>query len=137
MNKVFLIGNLTKDPELQKTPNDVSVCKFTLAVNRDYEDKDGNRGVDFFNVTVWRGLADNCAKYLKKGNKVCVVGTMQVRNYEGTDGIKRIALDVVADEVEFLTPKGSSAPLAGADRYDKPSEKPALEEVTEDSQLPF
>lgn len=137
MNKVILIGNLTKDPELSKTSNDVSLCKFSIAVNRDYEDKDGNRGVDYFNVTVWRNRADTCAKYLKKGNKVCVVGNLQIRNYEDSEGIKRIAIDVVSEEVEFLTPKSAQPVPAGADKYDKPADvKEGMQEVT-DNQLPF
>ena len=137
MNKVILIGNLTKDPELSKTQNDVSVCKFSIAVNRDYTNAEGNRETDFFNITVWRNRADTCAKYLKKGNKVCVVGSLQTRTYEDKDGIKRTALDVVSEEVEFLTPKSANPAPAGSDKYDKPvEEKEGMQEVT-DNQLPF
>ena len=147
MNKVFLVGNLTRDPELTETPNGTAVCKFGIAVSRDYENADGNRETDFFNVTVWRGRAENCAKYLKKGNKVAILGTLENRSYEDKDGVKRYVTDVVATEVEFLTPKAQTAP-AGSDRYDKPAdkptdkpeekpaEKPELVEVG-DNQLPF
>ena len=74
MNKVFLIGNLTRDPELSQLPSGVSVCKFGLAVNRNFTNSSGEREVDFFNITAWRGLGENCAKYLSKGRKVSVVG---------------------------------------------------------------
>ena len=105
MNKTILIGNLTRDPELTETPNGVAVCKFSIAVSRDYADADGNRETDFFNITVWRGRAENCGKYLKKGNKVAIVGKLQNRSYEDKDGVKRNVTDIIADEVEFLTPK--------------------------------
>lgn len=105
MNKTILIGNLTRDPELTETPNGVAVCKFSIAVSRDYADADGNRETDFFNITVWRGRAENCGKYLKKGNKVAIVGKLQNRSYEDKDGVKRYVTDIIADEVEFLTPK--------------------------------
>ena len=105
MNKTILIGNLTRDPELTETPSGVAVCKFSIAVSRDYADADGNRETDFFNITVWRGRAENCGKYLKKGNKVAIVGRLQNRSYEDKDGVKRTVTDIIADEVEFLTPK--------------------------------
>ena len=108
MNKTILIGNLTRDPELTETPNGVAVCKFSIAVSRDYADADGNRETDFFNIVVWRGRAENCAKYLKKGNKVAIVGKLQNRSYEDKDGVKRTVTDIIADEVEFLTPKQSA-----------------------------
>ena len=136
MNKVILIGNLTKDPELSETPNGTSVCKFDLAINRDYEKADGSRDADFFHITVWRGRAEVCGKYLAKGKKVCIVGSLYNRSYEDKDGVKRYVTDVVADEVEFLTPVGSSssAPAPGADKFDKP--KSDLVEVN-DNKLPF
>ena len=105
MNKLFLIGNLTKDPELSETASGVSVCRLSLAVNRPYQDSDGERKADFFNVTVWREKADNCGRYLSKGNKVAIVAFLQNRSYEDKDGNKRFVTDIVADEVEFLTPK--------------------------------
>jgi len=112
MNKAIFIGNLTRDPELTTIPSGISVCKFGIAVNRRFSAADGNRETDFFNITVWRAQGENCAKYLKKGNKVCVVGQIQTRTYE-QDGVKKYAFDVIADEVEFLTPKGSGAGDAG------------------------
>ena len=136
MNKVILIGNLTRDPELTETPSGVAVCRFAIAVSRDYANADGNRETDFFNITVWRGRAENCGKYLKKGNKVAVVGSLQTRSYEDKDGIERNITDIVASEVEFLTPKnaqfdGEDAPIVSAKR-----ERPQLEAI-DDNQLPF
>lgn len=107
MNKVILIGNLTKDPEFSTTNNGISLCKFTLAVQRKYASSDGEREVDFINIVVWRGQADNCYKYLKKGSKASVVGSIQTRSYDATDGTKRYVTEVVADEVEFLNSKTS------------------------------
>ena len=133
MNKVILIGNLTRDPELSETPNGVAVCRFSIAVSRDYSNSDGTRETDFFNVTVWRGRAEVCGKYLIKGNKVAVVGSLQNRSYEDKDGIKRNVTDIVASEVEFLTPKGASG-----DDGEMPvkRERPVLEAI-DDNQLPF
>ena len=135
MNKVILIGNLTRDPELSETPNGVAVCRFSIAVSRDYANADGNRETDFFNITVWRGRAENCGKYLKKGNKVAVVGSLQTRSYEDKDGIKRNVTDIVASEVEFLSPKtqgeDGDTTVVSARR-----ERPQLEAI-DDNQLPF
>lgn len=135
MNKVVIIGNLTKDPELTETPSGVAVCKFSVAVSRDYTNADGSRETDFFNITVWRGRAENCGKYLKKGNKVAIVGSLQNHSYEDKDGIKRNVTDIVASEVEFLTPKGSSndeeASVVSVTR-----ERPQLEQI-DDNTLPF
>ena len=115
MNKVFLIGNLTRDPELSQLPSGVSVCKFGLAVNRNFTNSSGEREVDFFNITAWRGLGENCAKYLSKGRKVSVVGNIQVRNYEDKDGNKRTAVDIVAEDIEFLSRNADGdAPRGGA-----------------------
>ena len=93
MNKVFLIGNLTRDPELTETNGGVSVCHFAIAVNRSYTSQDGERQTDFFNVTAWRGLADTVARYVKKGSKVAVSGSIQIRNYEDNQGQRRTAED--------------------------------------------
>lgn len=101
MNKVFLIGNLTRDPELRTTPNGFTVCNFGLAVNRRRK-VEGQPDVDFFNITAWRQLGETAAKYLSKGRKVCVVGWVQMRSYDGSDGTKRYSLDVEADDIEFL-----------------------------------
>ena len=103
MNKCVLIGNVTKDPELKTTPSGVSVCAFSIAVNRPYKGADGNREVDFFNIITWRGLAENCAKYLTKGKKAAVSGEIQNRSYEDKDGNKRYVTEIIASDVEFLS----------------------------------
>ena len=103
MNRAFLVGNLTRDPELRKTQNDVSVCTFTIACNRRFTNANGQREADFLNIVVWRGQADNCYRYLKKGRRVAVSGSIQTRSYEGQDGNRRYVTEIVADEVEFLS----------------------------------
>lgn len=100
MNQIVIIGNLTKDPVLRSTPSGVSVCDFTVAVNRRGKDE-----TDYFRVTVWRQLAEICAKYLAKGRKVCVVGAVSARTYQANDGQTRVSLEVAADDVEFLSPR--------------------------------
>lgn len=112
MNKVLLIGNLTRDPELVTTNNGISLCKFGLAVQRRFASNDGEKDVDFFNIVVWRGPAENCYKYLKKGSKVGISGSIQTRSYESNDGTKKYAFDIIAEEVEFLTSK-TAAETAG------------------------
>lgn len=108
MNKAILIGNLSRDPELRKTQSGLSVCTFTVACNR-RKNKDGTQQADFLPVVVWRDLADLCYQYLAKGRKVSVVGMIQTRSYEDNNGGKRYVTEIIADEVEFLTPKGENA----------------------------
>lgn len=136
MNKVILVGNLTRDPELTETPNGVAVCRFAIAVTRDYANAEGNREADFFNITVWRGRAENCGKYLKKGNKVAIVGSLQTRSYEDKDGIKRTVTDVIANEVEFLTPRNAQGDDEEKEVVSVKRERPQLEAI-DDNQLPF
>lgn len=102
-NQVFLVGNLTQDPTTAVTTSGVDMCRFSIAVKRTY----GEKETDFFNITTWRGLADNCAKYLKKGSKVAIIGSLQNRSYEDKDGIKRNVTDIIAREVEFLSARSS------------------------------
>lgn len=104
MNKAIIIGNLVREPEFRRTQTGVSVCSFTVAVNRRFADNDGQRAADYIPVVVWRGLAENCAQYLHKGSKVGVVGSIQTRSYEAQDGSKRYVTEIVADNVEFLSP---------------------------------
>lgn len=108
MNKVYLIGNLTRDPETRQTQSGVSVCNFSIAVNRRMK-SDGQQDADFFNIVAWRQLGDLCARYLSKGKKCAVFGRIETRTYEAQDGSKRSAFDIVADEVEFLSPVGQGA----------------------------
>ena len=115
MNKVILIGNLTRDPESRQTATGVSYCRFGIAVNRRFANANGERETDFFNIIAWRQLADTCAKNLSKGRKVCVVGSININNYE-SNGEKRTSVDITADEVEFLSPRapeGEGTPYTG------------------------
>ena len=126
MNKITLIGNLTHDPETRTTSSGVTVCSFTIAVNRRFASQGGERQTDFFRVNAWRQLGDTCARYLAKGRKVAVIGELQARQYEAKDGTTRMSLDVSADEVEFLSPRGNeenpgtgySAPRPSAPQQD-------------------
>lgn len=139
MNKVVLIGNLTRDPELQTTNGGVSVCRFSLAVTRRFANSDGEREADFINITVWRNQAENCHKYLKKGSKCAVIGRIQTSSYDAPDGSKRYTTDVVADEVEFIsTRNGGDSDSSVSAPADKSSKKQTaeLEEIDDDS-LPF
>jgi len=118
MNKITLIGNLTHDPETRSTPNGVTVCSFTIAVNRRFGNKDGEKQADFFRINAWRQLGENCSRFLAKGRKVAVIGELQARTYEAKDGTTRMSLDVQADEVEFLSPKqqeDGAGPARGGD----------------------
>ena len=132
MNKCILIGNLTKDPELTTTSNGVAVCRFSIAVSRRYANSDGERETDFLNIVVWRSLGENCHKFLKKGSKVGVVGNIQSRSYDATDGSKRYITEIVAEEVEFLSTKSSDEVTTKA-----PSEDVAKLQPIDDDGLPF
>ena len=127
MNKVFLIGNLTRDPELRTTQTGVSVCSFTIAVNRRRPSnaEAGQPEADFFRVTAWRQLGEICAKYLAKGRKVSVVGSVSASAYTGSDGKARASLEVQADDVEFLTPKGEQGDMGGYAAPAAPAARPA------------
>ena len=126
MNKIILIGNLTRDPELRTTPTGVSVCDFTIAVNRrrsgQQQQQPGAQqsDADFFRITAWRQLGENCAKFLGKGRKVFVSGPLSARTYQANDGTTRVSLEVTADDVEFLSSRadaeamGASAPANNA-----------------------
>lgn len=105
MNKVFLIGNLTRDPEMRATPNGVNVCQFGLAVNRRRK-VEGQPEADFYNISAWRQLGETAARYLSKGRKVAVVGNLTLRTYTGNDGTQRYSLEVDADDIEFLPNAG-------------------------------
>ena len=130
MNKLTIIGNLTRDPQLRTTQTGVNVCDFTVAVNRRQSAQQRQNGqqpeADFFRVTAWRELGENCSKYLAKGRKVAVIGPVSVSTYTGNDGVTRANLEVTADEVEFLTPRdqqgGGQAPAQG---YASPAAAPA------------
>ena len=137
MNKLTLIGNLTKDPETRTTPNGNTVCSFTVAVNRK---KVSEPQTDFFRVNAWGKLGELCARFLNKGRKVAVVGELQARTYDNKDGKTMLSLDVVADEVEFLTPaeNAEAKPAKKAKENSDGYNKTAEDELTAYSgDLPF
>lgn len=109
MNRVVLVGRLTKDPELRYTPNGVPVATFTLAVNRNFKKENGDQEADFINVVVWRKPAENTANFLKKGSLAGVDGKVQTRNYEGQDGKRVYVTEILAESVQFLEPKSQNA----------------------------
>ena len=124
MNKLTIIGNLTRDPETRATSTGKDVCSFTVAVNRRRSSQNSNQQeVDFFRVAAWEQLGENCQKYLSKGKKVCVIGPVSVNTYEGNDGTTRAQLCVTAQDVEFLTPRGDDEPRPAARQYPK-AQKP-------------
>ena len=108
MNKVVLIGRLTRDPELRYTGSNTPVATFSLAVNRNFQNQNGEREADFINIVVWRKQAENCKNFLTQGSQVAIEGRIQTRTYDGQDGQKRYITEVVADNVEFLGSKASS-----------------------------
>ena len=128
MNKVMLIGNLTRDVEKRETETGKAVANFSIAVGRTFSDE-----TDFFNVTVWEKQAENCAKYLKKGSKVGIIGTLQNRSYEANNGVKRTITEVIAEQVEFLSPKQAEETQEQVASVTR--ERPQLEEI--DGNLPF
>ena len=136
MQKFICVANLTRDPELSETNSGVPFCRFSIAVNRPYQE-DGNRVADYFSCVAWRGLAETCSKYLAKGRKVAIVGTLQNRTYEDRDGNKRTVTEVVANEVEFLSATNNSTENEnGSQRQISTSQrKLTLEEM--DGDLPF
>jgi single-strand DNA-binding protein len=107
LNRVVLIGRLTRDPELRYTANAVAVTRFSIAVNRNYTNQRGEREADFINIVTWRGLAENCANYLQKGSLVGIDGRLQTGKYENQEGRTVFTTDVVAEEVRFLDTKNT------------------------------
>ena len=108
MNKIFIIGNLVRDPELRTTQSGIPVCTFTVAVNRRKQGAEaGQQEADFFRVTTWRQLGENCNRYLAMGKKVFVSGPVSVSTYTAKDGTTRASMEITADDVEFLSPAGT------------------------------
>ena len=105
VNRVILIGRLTRDPELRYTANGAAVASFCLAVDRPYKNGNGEKETDFINIVAWNNLGERCGEYLAKGKQVALEGRLQIRSYEDKDGMKRTIAEVVADSVQFLSPK--------------------------------
>ena len=117
INRVVLVGRLTKDPELRYTPNGIASCRFTVAVNRTFANENGDRDADFISCVAWRKLAENLANYQRKGNLLGVEGRIQTGSYEGQDGKRVYTTDVVADSVQFLEPRTNSGGQPNAPQY--------------------
>lgn len=144
LNRSVLVGRLTKDPELRYTPSGVAVATFTLAVNRTFQNQQGEREADFVNCVVWKKAAENTANYLKKGSLAGVDGRIQTRNYEGQDGKRVFVTEVVAESVQFLEPKGNNQnsgnaapPRNNNTQDDDPFKNDGQPIDIDDSDLPF
>ena len=143
MNKAILIGNLTRDPEARTTASGVAVTTYTIAVNRRFTNQQGVREADFIPIVTWRQTAELCARYLSKGRKVAVEGSIQTRSYDAQDGTKRYVTEIVADNVEFLSPnqqgeqrpRSADVPLPPEPNF-TPASNGGFTEV-EDDELPF
>lgn len=131
MNKVILIGNTTKDVELNTTNSGKNYARFTLAIKRI-----GSEETDFINILAWNKLAENCHKFLKKGSKCAVIGKIQINSYETNDRTKKYTTDIVADEVEFLSAKQSND-LTPTDEETPFDSKKVKQETIQDDSLPF
>ena len=136
MNKIFLIGRLTHTPELKESINGVKVCKFSIAVNRSYKNEDGERKTDFFNCTAWRGIAETVAKYAKKGDRINVIGSLEVREYETRDGIKKTSVDVIVADVELLGEKDRTEEVED-NIPTVERRRPTLQQMDDDEDIPF
>lgn len=135
-NKVILGGRLISDPELKQTQSGISVCSFSIAVNR--RTKPGmEQQTDFFNVTAWRQTADFVSRYFKKGSSICIVGTLQTSIWTDQNNHKHYRTDIVADEVMFVDSKSDAQETAGVPEYTPMSPTPNFEEIKTDDDLPF
>jgi len=137
MNRVILVGRITKDPEIRYTSSNVPVCQFTLAVNRKYQNASGERQADFINCVAWRNSAELLGKYVKKGAQLGVEGQIQVRTYEDNGGVKRYATEVICDSITFLESKssreGSSySGYSDIEQYDIPRQKSSQSQEAKD-----
>ncbi len=132
LNKIFLMGRLTRDPELRRTQSGTAVVSFSLAVERDGKDADGNKTTDFIDCVAWKGTAEFVAKYFTKGRMMVAGGTLQMRDWTDRDGNKRRSAEVIVRDVYFGEPKAQDAKPANA--YDGAQ---GFEDVEDDGDLPF
>lgn len=138
LNKVILIGYLTANPELKQTNSGTNVCSFSIGVSRRFKDANGKYQSDFINIVTWRSTAEFVCKYFQKGSAICVVGSIQTRNYQTQSGEKRIAVEVVADEVSFVESKKQDEQQTTEfipPQMTVPNAN--LEELSENEDLPF
>lgn len=143
LNRVILIGNLTRDPELRFIPSGATVASFGLAVNKQWTNKQGERtqGTDFFNIVAWAKLADLCAQYLHKGSSVAIEGRLQSRSWETAEGQKRSTVEIVANNVQFLgRPSGKKEEVEGLKAISEEEAEEAFEEISSEdigNEVPF
>ena len=137
MNKVILIGRLTKDPEVTSTQGGISRATFTVAADRRFTDKDGNRQADFIPCVAWRQTAEFIGKYFTKGKKISVVGSIQTRSYDAQDGTKRYVTEVNVDECEFVEPKAADSSAQQQATEYTPGQAEAGMTEEDDDELPF
>ena len=130
MNKIILVGRLTKDPEVRTTSAGFNTVNFTVAVNRNFKNKEGNYDADFLPCVAFRQTADFISKFFKKGNMICLDGRVQTRNYDAADGSKRYVTEVVVENVEFVGGKNDSSSSSNTDFIDEPSVAP-IDEMPE------
>ena len=137
LNKVILGGRVTADPELKQTPQGISVCSFSIAVNR--RSTDGQAPADFINCQAWRATAEFISRYFKKGSSICLVGSIQTRTWNDQQGNKRYATEVIVDEAYFVDSKSdNAAPAFGMDAASfQTQQAPKFEEIAGDDDLPF
>ncbi len=137
LNKVILIGRLTDDPELRYTPNGTAVCNFTLAVQRNFRNRQGEYDTDFIDIVVWRKQAENCANYLSKGRLVAAEGRLQIRSYETDDGQRRRVTEVVANNVQFLEWPDDDESQGQAQAQGQDSSADIDDDADKDIEVPF
>ncbi len=136
LNKVILCGRLTADVEIKQTQSGVSVCSFSLAVNRKYS-KEGEQVTDFINIVAWRATAEFISRYFRKGNAICICGSLQTRSWTAQDGSKRYATEVIAEEASFIEKKGEAGSPASAPSAAFTGAAAQFEEISVDEDLPF
>ncbi len=130
MNRIILLGRLTKDPDVKVTTTQKTVCTFTLAVDRPFASKNGQREADFIPIQTWNKTAEICGNSLSKGQRALVEGRLQIRSFDGNDGKKHYMTEVIADRVEFIEKKGSGSPSAGQQKSEP--EKQGFERFGQD-----
>lgn len=142
MNKAILMGRLTRDPEMRTTSGNVSVCTFTLAIDRRFKSANGEKQADFIQIVAWRQQAEFCAKYFRKGSRMLVTGSIQSRSWDDTEGKRHSVTEVIADDIEFVDTKKSEGGYDNAPSTNQPAAQPAASDgffpgPDDDTALPF
>lgn len=137
MNKIFLLGRLTREPEVRTTPTGKTVVVFSLAVDRPYKGRDGKTEADFINIVTWNKTAELVGTYVHKGERLLVEGRLQIRSYDGKDGQKHYVTEVIADRVEFIEKRNSSGTQTAATKEDAGPMGSFGSEVTFNEEVPF